>query len=231
MRSEKFIRCSNCEAIHHVTPFDRVPLYLDVGGEVREVATDDAKIFMRQHAGHRLEALTSTSEAFFPHGSCMDPMAVGYIEVTNGRESFLLRRARKSVAEPLAFERVAGCVREVGVNLEVQENEIRKEMKHHFSWWPSDPLDDAKICLFSGVFKKVVEQLDPRTVRIGEWSHADDNIAYGIVDTTTIESLIAQCRPHFSPIELESLGKFIEAHRVEGGVMTLLVRRQLVLEQ
>ncbi len=55
MGSEKFLRCSVCDAIHHVSPFDKAPAYTLVGIELEERATDDWRLFMKQHAGHRLE--------------------------------------------------------------------------------------------------------------------------------------------------------------------------------
>ena len=57
MGSEKFIHCCVCDAIHHVSPFDKAPAYVFVRDEVEAQATDDWRLFMAQHAGHRLEPL------------------------------------------------------------------------------------------------------------------------------------------------------------------------------
>jgi hypothetical protein len=84
MGSEKFIHCCVCDAVHHVSPFDKAPTYIHVGGQVEAQATDDWRLFMVRHAGHRLEPLQASGEKLFPDGSSIDPMSVGYIEVTNG---------------------------------------------------------------------------------------------------------------------------------------------------
>ena len=159
MRSENFIRCCNCQAIHHVTPFDKSPVYTYVGNELREEATDDRRRFFQQHTGHTLEALKITGEQFFPSSSPADPMSTGYIEVTNGRERFVLRRTRTSIEEPLTFELMSGRLNELEVILEVQENAIRNEMKYHFQP-DSDQLTDNQIDLFIRLVKQVVEGMD-----------------------------------------------------------------------
>jgi hypothetical protein len=44
-------------AIHHVTPFDRAPVYSLLAGEVEVNSADDWREFMLQHAHHKLEPL------------------------------------------------------------------------------------------------------------------------------------------------------------------------------
>ena len=50
MGSEKFIHCCVCDAIHHVSAFDKAPAYVFVRDEVEAQATDDWRLFMAQHA-------------------------------------------------------------------------------------------------------------------------------------------------------------------------------------
>lgn len=227
MDNGKYIRCCNCEAVHHVTPFDRAPVYRSVGGEVRETAADDWREFMASHAGHRLEPLITTGKRYFPTGSGFDPLSIVYIEVTNGSEKLLLQRARQSIAQSARYLVVDGQLVEERQRLEVQDKEIRKEMKLHFSWAPAEPLQDAKIELFIDVFRKVADGLDPESVPASGYSGEDDNIAYGRLDTRTIDCLIDRCREHFSPTELQSLCRFIHAHNAADGLMALVKRRSV----
>jgi hypothetical protein len=41
MVSDRFIWCRNCDAVHHVTPFDKAPRYVYVDGEIDELTGDD----------------------------------------------------------------------------------------------------------------------------------------------------------------------------------------------
>jgi hypothetical protein len=231
MDKEKFIRCCRCDAVHHVSRFDNAPLYVLAGNEVEEQATDDWRAFMEQHAGHRLEPLKGTGEKVFPWGAPLDPMSVGYIEVTNGEDRFVLRRTRRSIQEPLSYELVHGHLANAGVTLEVQEIAIKKEMKNHFSWAPATCPTDDKIDLFIALLKELVTTLDPSRIPIGEDSDTDDAVSYGLLDSAAIHALTERCATYFVPTELESIRRFVETHRGGCDVMTIVMRRQLTIEQ
>lgn len=231
MGSEKFIHCCVCDAIHHVSPFDKAPAFVFVGDAVEAQATDDWRLFMTQHAGHRLEPLRASGEKLFPGGSPLDPMSVGYIEVTNGHDRYILRRSRKSIQEPMSYEFVRGRLTETDLTVEIQENEIKKEMKNHFSWAPATCPDDDKINLFIGLIKEVVKTLDPRRIQISEISYTDDSISYGTVDSSVLDALTERCTLYFLPEELVSLRRFIETHCKGCDVMALVLRRRMTLER
>jgi hypothetical protein len=231
MGKGKFIHCCRCNAIHRVSRFDNAPLYALAGNGTEEHATNDWRAFMERHAGHRLEPLHETGETFFPSGSSFDPMSVGYIEVTNGQERFILRRARPSIQEPLNYELISGRLADTGVTLEIQGAEIKKEMKNHFSWAPAACPDDDKIDLFITLLGELVKTLDPSYIRISEYSDTDDAVSYGVLDNATISALTEKCAAHFLPDELESLCRFVETHRDGCDVMTLVRRRQLAIEE
>jgi hypothetical protein len=205
-------------------------VYVVVAGGVEETPADDWRRFVQQHANHKLEALKATGEKYFASGSAVDPMSVAYLEVTDGNDHFLLRRSRKSIEEPLKYELVQGRIVETGVILAVREDEIKKEMKYHFTWAPAPVLDDDRIDLFIGLLKEVVKSLDPKAVQISEVSYLDDRLSYGRLDQGVIDALIAKCTRYFLPIELESIQRFVERHRDGCDVMTLVLRRELSVE-
>src|SRR5919106_3853556 len=213
MVKDKFIRCRNCEAIHHISPFDKAPIYAVLSDGIVETAADDWRQFMQQHANHKLEPLESTGEQHFTHGSPADPMGMGYIEVTNGRDCFLLRRSRKSITEPLTYELIEGKIVDKGVRLEIQENEIKKEMKYHFMWTPASPLDDDRIDFFIGLLNEWVKGIDPKNVQISEYSYLDDCLSYGLLDPMMIDTLITKCAAYFQPVELDAIRRFVETHK------------------
>ena len=144
MDNGRYIWCRNCGAIHHVTAFDRYPIYALAGGETQALPANDWRDFMARHAGHRLEAMTATGNDYLPSGSAFDPMGIAYLEVSNGAETLLLRRSRKRIDEALNYEIVNGRLVQTEMSLEVQEEAI-KEMKLHFCWSPAEPLADEKI--------------------------------------------------------------------------------------
>lgn len=104
MSEDRFLYCRDCNAVHHLTPFDNAPVYEFQDRTVREIRADDRRSFLKRHTGHRLEELTSLIEEHFRSAQFFDPMKIGYIEASNGTESFILRSSRRTVAEPLTYE-------------------------------------------------------------------------------------------------------------------------------
>lgn len=230
MGEDRYIWCRNCDAIHHVTAFDRLPVYLSSDGNAEENPADDWREFMAAHAGHRLEPLTATGSDYSPDGSAFDPMRVRYLEVTNGGETLLLRRSRSSIDEAVRFSVVDGRLVDNGTTLGIQEDAIRKEMKLHFSWAPAPPLGDAKINRFIGLFREAIRDVDPAQVRVVEYSDSGA-VAYCPLDAAMAARLVAKCRDHFEPAEWESLRRFIDTHRESDDVMALVKRRVVTVEQ
>lgn len=231
MDNGNFILCRKCGAVHHVTAFDKAPAHAFAMGEAHEIPADDWRAFMDQHAGHGVETLKAVGEQYFPGGSSSDPMAVAYLKVANGHRKYLLRRSRQSIDEPLRFERVEASLGETMMALEIQERELRKELKLRFRRDGGEPLSDAKIDIFIALFRAAASQVDAGGVSATEPSYANDNIAYAALETRTKESLLKQCAGRFTAEEGQALRQFIEAHSQGSDVMTLVLRRQLAVAE
>ena len=229
MDDGKFILCRKCGSVHHVTPFDKAP---DRGLDAAEPAPAiDWRAFMDQHAGHPLEAMKAVGEIYFPGGASSDPMSVAYLRVTAGQNKYLLRRWRRSIAEPLRFERIEGDVETPVMALDVQEHEIRKELKLRFRLADGKPFGDAKVDLFVAAFRATAARMDTRKLIEIAPSYADDNIAYAALDTPARVSLLEECAAHFTPEEVEALRGFVESHSNGSDVMTLVLRRRIVVAE
>ena len=131
----------------------------------------------------------------------------------------------------MIYELVQGRLTDAGLTVEIQENEIKKELKNHFSWAPANCPDEPKIDLFVSLFKEVVKMLDPYCIQVSQDSYADGSISYGTLDSATLDILIDRCAVCFSPDELTSIRRFVESHRNGCDVMTLVLRRQQNIEQ
>jgi len=114
-------------------------------------------------------------------------MSVGYIEVTNGQDRYVVRRTRKSIQEPMSDELIRGRLANVGLTVEVQDSEIKKEIKNHFYWAPATSP------------KEVVKNIDPQRIQISEYSYTNDSISYGIFDSAALAALTERCAISFLP--------------------------------
>jgi hypothetical protein len=157
-------------------------------------------------------------------------MSVGYVEVSNGEDTFLLRRSRSSIEEPSGNEVVNGRLAQSEPSLEIQADVIRKEMKLHFSWAPAAPLTDEEIALFLELCREVVGRIDPHAVRASEYSCDDDNVGYCKPDSAAVDELMARCSDYFLPTQLEALRRFVDSHSEDSAVMALVRRRVVTIE-
>jgi hypothetical protein len=196
----------------------------------RAASETSAETFKNQHTGHKVECLIAAGERYFPTGQKEDPMAVAYIEVTNNHNRYLLRGARKGIEQPLQFAVVKGCLADAGFRLQVQEAALRKAMKRHFGG-ACAPFGDEKIDGFISLVREVVKEIDPGSVRVSGYSTTDSNIVYGQLGETEVNALIAKCGAQFEGAEVESIRRFVEAHRDTGDVLSVLMRRHIAIEQ
>jgi hypothetical protein len=104
MSTHRFLHCRDCNAVHHITAFDRAPVFEMDGLEIRETAQNDRRAFLDLHLDHSIGELNSVEESRGEGGAFVDPMEVNYVEVTDGREFFTLRSFRKSIADPMSYE-------------------------------------------------------------------------------------------------------------------------------
>lgn len=231
MVDKKFIRCRKCDVVHHVTAFDKAPVYLLSACGLSETAANDWQDFMTRHAGHRLDPLEATGKYFFPDGAKSDPMASGYIEAIDGNETVILRRMRTSIQESLRYELVPGRLVLGESTLDIQENALRKEMKLHFLWAPAQRLSDEKIDLFVKFYRQVVSDMDPRTVCGRQFAATDDTIAYGPLNSPAQNALLEKCHGYFTTDELAGLRRFIDSHGEADDVLAIVIRRAMAIER
>jgi len=102
--NRRFLYCRDCNAVHHVTPFDTAPAFEIDGGNIREVPQDDRRIFIERHFRHRVDELRSIDATGDEPGEIVDVMKETRFEATDGQAFFVLRSFRISIADPLTYE-------------------------------------------------------------------------------------------------------------------------------
>ena len=139
MDNGRYIWCRNCGAIHHVTAFDRYPIYALAGGEAQALPANDWRDFMARHAGHRLEAMQPREMTIFLQVPRLIRWTSHMLKLATAQKHCCCAEAARASTKPLNYEIVNGRLVQTEVSLEIQEEAIRKEMKLHFSWSPAGP--------------------------------------------------------------------------------------------
>jgi hypothetical protein len=198
------------------TPFDQYPEYtFDPGRSFetfRSIGTDDYQDFLTNHQGHQLENLEIIEDSFVSEKAYSEPVKTSFFKATNGKEKFLIKKFREKIDEPLKYLLIRGDYSLKCVAIEIQPEEISKQLKRELDPPPSQNKIDAflKLC------QAIVENVEIRDLeRIPEESHHPLEVYYKI-DDIHLMYLLRNCRNIFKGQEYSAMEEFIHRHKDDG---------------
>ncbi len=212
------------------TPFDQYPEYTfdsgRSGGTFRSVDTDDYQDFLADHRGHQLEDLEIIEDSFVSEKSYAEPIKTSFFKATNGKEKFLIKKFREKIEEPLKYLLVDGDYSLKCVSVEIQSEEISKQIRRELSPPPSQDKIDAFLKLCQAVVKNIdLKDLE----RIPEESPYPLEIYYKINDIHLMY-LLRNCHNIFNGQEYSAMEEFIHRHK-EDGVLLLKASYKIQLAE
>lgn len=217
----QLIHCINCDAIYFKTPFDQRPEYepdpSNSEGLPQVNERDDYQSFLEGHRGHQLEDLKVVEDSFISEKPYFEPVKVSYFKATNGRESFVIKKFRESIDEPLKYQLIIGDYSLRCVGVDIQSKEIAKQFERDFE---TTPLPPDKITAFVKLYEHIAQTVDIRKLeRTPEESPNPLEIYYKMDDLSLIY-LLRNCRSIFKGQEYSDIEKFIDLQK-EDGVLLL----------
>jgi hypothetical protein len=154
-------------------------------------------------------------------------MSETHVAVTNGEARFVLRGFRTRIDQPLSFELTRGGFEILGVIVEAQENEIRKELKRHFSW-PAEKPSDEKIDFFVALFAEIVSGLKIENLSA---SVLDRGLEYSRLEAGVLQALLANCAAHFTATEIAGFERFVDEQQDVDGVLAVRIKHRYRLRR
>ena len=155
---EKLTRCTQCNKV-----IPQYGLFGDFGPSTElpgvEWATDDLddqKEFLEVHGQHALEELSVDRETYVSDRPAFEPCKVAYVEASNGKERFLIKRIKEGFDRPAFYEILPGKIRVSQVSLEIQEEELRQQITWRNG---SFPLPAEKVGKFIKAFRHEVGEI------------------------------------------------------------------------
>ncbi len=226
----QLIRCKNCDEFFMKTPFDQYPEYeLDSGRSsenFRTIACDDFQNFLIHHHGHRLENLKIIEDSWVSEKAYSEPVKTSFFKATNGKEKFVIKKFRESIDEPLRYQLFDGDYALKCDALEIQSEEISKQLKRE---WKS-PLSQNKIGAFLKLYHAIAEDIDLKDLeRIPEESQHPLEVYYKI-DDLHLMYLLRNCRHLFKGQEYSDMEEFIHRHK-DDGVLLLKATYKIQLSE
>jgi hypothetical protein len=223
----QLIHCVNCHAIFLKTPFDQREQYefssLPSPENIQNIDRDDFQDFLRNHKGHRLENLRIIQDSFISEKPYFEPLKISYFKATNGKESFVIKKFRESIDEPLKYQLILGDYSLECTGIEIQTEEIAKQLAGEFK---QAPLPPRKINTFLKLCRHISETVDIKNLeRVPQESPHPLEIYYKMDDLSTAY-LLRNCHNMFKGQQYSEIEAFIQRHR-EDGVLLLKVAHRI----
>ena len=226
---EKLIRCTQCNKV--------IPQYDSWGDFGATTALpgvewasddlDDQKEFLESHRQHALEELFLDRETYVSDRPAFEPCRVAYVEASNGKERFLIKRIKEGVDRPAFYEIIPGKIRVADVSLEIQEDELLQQINWLNGFFP---LPAEKVGKFIKAFRDEVNELSPENWReeVEMTSPGESSLlSYGSFRESHWEKVLHRCEGNFKDSELELITRFIQEHRQPGDILDLRVRKSV----
>ena len=226
----QLIHCKNCDDIFMKTPFDQCPEYerdLDrLPENFRSMERDDFQDFLIHHHGHQLENLKIIEDSLVSEKAYSEPTKTSFFKATNGKEKFVIKKFREKIDEPLRYQLISGDFSLKCTAIEIQWEEIFKQLKREIKPPLSQTQMDAFLKLYRHLFKNIdIHDLE----RVPEDSPYPLEIYYKINDVHLMY-LLRNCRTIFKGQEYLAIEEFIHRHK-DDGVLLLKATYQIQLTE
>ena len=212
------------------TPFDQYPEYefeLDrSSGNFRSIERDDFQDFLIHHHGHQLENLKIIEDSFVSEKAYSEPIKTSFFKATNGKEKFVIKKFRETIDEPLKYQMIPGDYSLRCTAIEIQWEEISKQIKRELK----PLLSQNQIDAFLKLYRAIAENIDIKDLeRIPEESDHPLKIYYKI-DDIRLMYLLRNCRNIFKGQEYSAVEEFIHRHK-DDGVLLLKATYEMELTE
>lgn len=225
----QLIRCVNCDEVFMKTPFDQIPEYelnlSDTHKTINSYEKDDFRDFLQNHYGHKLEELKIIEDSFISEKEYFEPVKISYFKATNGKEKFIIKKFRDKIDEPVKYELIHGDYFLKCVSIEIQENEIKKELKRIL---PS--ISQKKIDKFINVLYQILKKVELKELERANGESFHPLKVYYKMDDTSLAYLLRNCWNIFSKQEYNEIESFIYENKDEG-VLLFLVTFEIQIKQ
>jgi len=222
----KLVRCIDCNIVYEITPFDQCPEYhySETAGEYIARERNDEFDSAQKHHGHRVEELTILENPMYSEGPYFDSQRVLYFEATNSKETFLIKRWKKSVMDSFRYDIVPGRL-DVQKTVEIQKGSLEKQIRHELK---NPPLAETKVRQFIEIVQDTALHCNPDKSSQDSYESTDAQIDYLPLDEEQICSILKKSRTIFTHDELQKIERFIRNNCDYNGVMSLVLKKNPV---
>jgi hypothetical protein len=228
----QFIGCIDCGKGFMKTPFDQCPEYeydpTHPSEPVHVKKMDDFREFLETHHGHRLEYLEIIENSVVSEKAYLEPVKTSYFRAANNKkERFVIKQSRDNIGEKLRYQLIPGDYFLECVGVEVQSEEIAKQLNFEFM---THPLSQTQISAFLKLYRRIVRSIDTENLEsiAKECSHPLEK--FFNMDDISLFYLLKNCRNIFKDKQYSNIEEFIYRHK-DDGVLLLKAKYRIQISE
>jgi hypothetical protein len=124
--------CRDCFAVQLMSDLNNLTAEQDLDAYEEEECEDEEAAFCQKHRSHRVLPLKKKKDRCSLDRPVWDPLRTAYEEVTDGRDTFILKSWRPDLNEPRQYALLRGMLT-IATTVQLPEEPLRGELVHAFS--------------------------------------------------------------------------------------------------
>jgi hypothetical protein len=219
------IHCIDCNKVIHVTEWDFCTQYQWQEGEIKEQEGNDRKAFEQRHKNHRTEELIPFTP-FISDKPYAEPLKISYLEASNGKQRFVIKRWRRTINDPCEYEVIDGRLEITHGKVRVQTEAIKKQFRTEHD----GAIPKKKLNYFIKTIQDEVKNVDPNTLEVSAEGETP-LIAFYQLDSQSVKRILTRCWDTFDWHELKLLRDFVLEHNEHDDVMTVVAQKEFSIKR
>ena len=169
---------------------------------------EEESVFLRRHFGHSLELLKKKKDRYFADRPAWDPLRIAYEEVTDGRETYILKSWRTDLNEPRQYALLRGTL-EISTTVQLPAEPLRSELSRAL---PCDPQHAEMIVQR---LQRVVATFPPAELLPIYWSAEDPQVLFSCLSEHQLRQCVEACQTESLEFDSNELRDFFVKHQQE----------------
>jgi len=178
--------CRTCLEVRPMTSFDAAPRYQARGTDFEEEPDQERDAFLQRHQDHPLTTLKRKKNRFCADRPAWDPFRIAYEEVTDGRETFLLKSWRTDISAPRQHALLRGSL-DLTTIVMLPEEPLRDTLAHSFAFSPTQLTGLVK------TLQRTVATLPPEELIPAYCSADDPEVSFAYLAEHHLRMLVRRC--------------------------------------
>ncbi|MGE0681233.1 MAG: hypothetical protein AB7P69_10095 [Candidatus Binatia bacterium] len=204
--------CRSCFEVQLLGAAESAPRSWEQDSDLQRDEDDEQTAFLRKHFGHPLSPLKKKKDRHFSDRPVWDPFRIAYEEVTDGRETYILKSWRTDLDEPRRYTLLRGTL-EVSTTVQLPEEPLREELSRTFSCSPQQ----AEMIVDR--LQRVVASL-PAEELLPAYCAADDpELLFSYLNEHHLRKCVEVCQARSGIFDKAKLRDFFVQHQQDDALM------------